>query len=324
MNAAIVTNPFPWLLAATTAATVGFISFKLLRALQTLAEKQRVESLLSDYGGIRGAGEAEQLRVNLAGGAVGRRLESLRRGIEQALFSAGLALPAKQWLGLLVLLGIAMFLTLWLILKSALASIVISAAFMVFAPKRWLASRGRARASRFAQDLPQALQILASALRSGLSFSQAFETLAKQDRGEVGTQFRQALTEVDYGSPLEPALKRVAERMSSLDLQWLVSALEIQREIGGSLSGILDTLAETIRGRAEVAREVRVLSAEGKLSAYILLALPILIAGLLAVIQPSYISFFWSEPIGWFLVLAATLLVIAGWFWLKRVIRVEV
>ncbi len=312
----------PWWLAAITAATVGFISFTVVRALQTLAEKQRVESLLSDYGGIRGAGEAAQLRANRAGKVLG--FESLRRDTEQALFSAGVSLPAKQWLGLLVLIGIATFLTLLVILNSAPASIVISVVVMAFAPKRWLASRGRARATRFAQDLPQALQILASALRSGLSFSQAFETLAKQDRGEVGTQFRQALTEVEYGSPLEPALKRVAERMSSLDLQWLVSALEIQREIGGSLSGILDTLAETIRGRAEVAREVRVLSAEGKLSAYILLALPIVIAALLAVIQPSYISFFWSEPIGWLLVLAATLLVIGGWFWLKRAIRVEV
>ncbi len=319
----------PWLFAALAAVSFGILGFQVASALRGLAERQRVESLLSDYGGIRGAGEAAQVGAAQSGktraaGALSRRIAGFRRAIEQSLFAAGVTWPAKQWLGFLVLTGIAIFVLLLVILKSALAAIIVASAVMALAPRRWLASRCQSRATRFGQDLPQALQILASALRSGLSFSQAFETLAKQDRGEVGTQFRQVLTEVEYGSPLEPALTRVAQRMNSLDLKWLVSALEIQREIGGSLSGILDTLAETIRGRAEVAREARVLSAEGRLSAYILLALPIVIAGVLAVIQPSYISFFWSEPIGWFLIFSATALVIAGWFWLKRVIRVEV
>jgi tight adherence protein B len=167
------------------------------------------------------------------------------------------------------------------------------------------------------------LQLLASGIRSGLTFDQALESISSQDKTEVGKQFGQAVAEASVDGQLEPALLNVAERMNSADLRWLVSALEIQREIGGSLSHILDTVAETIRVRADVRREVRVLSAEGKLSGYVLIAMPFVVLLALMLIRPSYVTFFWTDPIGMMMAVGFVVLVTVGWIWLQRITKVK-
>lgn len=168
------------------------------------------------------------------------------------------------------------------------------------------------------------LQIVASGLRSGLTFDAALSATAAQDKGEVGRQFRRAIAEVQFGSTLEDALKRVAQRMSSDDLTWLVMVLEIQREMGGSLSGILDGVAATIKGRAEVKREIKVISAEGRMSGYVLIALPILSFVALFAIRPEYVSFFWTNPVGLIMLGGFLVLMAVGWVWMNKVVQVRV
>jgi len=188
----------------------------------------------------------------------------------------------------------------------------------------YLASRIRSRALKFAMELPALLQIVASGLRSGLTFDAALSATAAQDKGEVGRQFRRAIAEVQFGSTLEDALKRVALRMSSDDLTWLVMVLEIQREMGGSLSGILDGVAATIKGRAEVKREIKVISAEGRMSGYVLISLPIFSMIALFTIRPEYVSFFWTDPVGFIMLGGFLLLMAIGWVWMNKVVQVRV
>lgn len=311
--------------AAVTAffAVLIFVYNFILRAKED-GVMRRVTNLLEDYGGVRGAGEAEDLPEAAKRNKWQQFVHEQRVKTEQNLFAAGLKLSARLWVYIRIGIGVLAFFASFQLFKNPVVSAVIGLAAGLLLPGQILKMRANRRAVKFANELPQVLQVLASGLRSGLSFQQALEVVVEQDKGEVGVQFRQALTEVEYGSDLEAALLRVSERMQSVDLKWLVSALDIQREIGGSLSGILENVAQTIRGRAEVYREVQVLSAEGKLSAYILLALPVLILVALTFMSPKYVSYFWTEPMGFMLIGIFIVLVTIGWFWLKKVVRVEV
>lgn len=117
---------------------------------------------------------------------------------------------------------------------------------------------------------------------------------------------------------------RVAERMDSDDLRWTIAALAIQREVGGNLSKILDTAAATIRARADLKREVRTLSAEGRLSAYVLLALPVGIFFFLLLSRRAYVQVFWTEPMGFVMLGMFGAAVLSGWFWIRKIVAVEV
>ena len=178
--------------------------------------------------------------------------------------------------------------------------------------------------AKFMQELPPVLQSLASSLRAGLNLNQAIESIANHNQAEVGSQFRIALAEVKLGSDLETALSRVATRMNNNDLKWLVVAMQIQKQVGGSLTSILESVASTITDRAEVRREVQVLSAEGRLSAYILVALPFLVVLSLLVLRPDYVWFFFSSLTGFVLLFGFAVLMTIGWFWVKAATRVEV
>ena len=181
-----------------------------------------------------------------------------------------------------------------------------------------------ARRKAFEEELPDFLMLIASALRSGLSFQQGLDSSAAEGKGEVSRQMRRALREAQMGSILEPALARVADRMQSEDLRWTVLALGIQREVGGNLSNILETAAGTIKGRAELRREVRTLSAEGRLSGYVLAALPVGLFLYMLVANREYVSFFWTNVIGYFALGGLAILFILGFIWMRKLVKIEV
>ena len=304
-------------------AVLIFVYTFILRAKEH-GVLRKVTHLLEDYGGVKGAGENKDLPDAARKSKFQLWQQAQRVKTEQNLFAAGMHISARYWLYIRLAIAVSAYFISFELFKNLFVSLALGLVAGLILPGQILKMRANKRAVKFASELPQVLQVLASGLRSGLSFQQALEVVVEQDKGEVGVQFRQALTEVEYGSDLEVALLRVAERMQSVDLKWLVSALDIQREIGGSLSGILENVASTIRGRAEVYREVQVLSAEGKLSAYILLALPVLILVALSFMSPKYVSYFWTEPMGFVLIGLFITLVTIGWFWLKKVVRVDV
>ena len=173
----------------------------------------------------------------------------------------------------------------------------------------------------FESDLADFLVLISSGLRSGMSFSQSVDSAVTEGSGPVERQIRRALAEVRVGSTLEAALNRVAERMDSDDLKWAIAAVQIQREVGGNLSKILDTAAATIRARAELKREIRTLSAEGRLSAYVLLAMPIGLFFYMLASSRDYIQVLWTETIG---MAGFVVSVTIGWIWMRKLIVVDV
>lgn len=174
---------------------------------------------------------------------------------------------------------------------------------------------------RFADELPDSLMIVASAMRTGLNLRQAFESLARQDNSSVGAEMARALQEVSLGASLQASLRRVAQRTQSQDFEWLVDAIEIQRDVGGALSSIFDSIAQTIHSRSEIKREIRTLAAEGKLSANILVLMPIAIFGFLLLTRPGYLTVFLTETIGFVMLGIMVVLMLIGWRWIKKIVE---
>jgi len=304
------------------AATLGVLL--VLVNIRSLGKKtNRLDQVLASYARNLGAGEAAELQ----GGKRGPRFPALQRylsGVDERLAAAGVEFPAGTWVAGSLALSVFIGALSGLFFGSLLLGLAFAALLAFYLLNAFLSARIKSRAVRFAAELPQVLAIIASALRAGLTFPSALAATASQDQGEVGRQFRRALAEVQFGSTIEEALSRVASRMSSADLEWLVLALEIQREVGGSLSGILDGVAATIKGRSEIQREVRVISAEGRMSGYVLIALPICSFLALYLVRPEYIRFFWTDPVGFILLGGAIGLMALGWIWMTKVVSVRV
>jgi tight adherence protein B len=236
---------------------------------------------------------------------------------------AGIALRPQEWL--LIWAGVAatsiiaglVFLPWW-------AGLPIGALVGVGGP--WLVRvyLAKLRIGKFAEQLPDALQMIVGSLQSGFSLPQALDTLVREAPAPISTEFGRVLAETQLGSELEDALERAAERTKSADLECMVMAIRIQHEVGGSLAEVLTTAVATMRDRFRMHRQVRALSAEGRLSAYVLIGLPISIGAYMFVFNPDYVRPLYTEFWGIVMLAAGVLMLCAGAFWMSRLIKVEV
>lgn len=237
---------------------------------------------------------------------------------------AGMPLRPHEWLimrlgaSLAVAALTVLMLPWWLITGSlgALAGWLLSGAY--------LRVRAGRRAKRFADQLPDVLQLLAGSLRTGFSLPQAVDNAAKDGPEPLAAEFSRALTESRLGVQLEDALERVATRMSSDDLVWTVMAIRIAREVGGNLAEVLLSTAETMRERGRIHRQVRTLSAEGRLSAYVLIGLPVCLTLWMVMFRGDYVGVLVTDPIGWAMTFYGVLSVLVGAWWMSRLIKLEV
>jgi tight adherence protein B len=247
-------------------------------------------------------------------------------GYEQALQKkiehAGWKLRSSELLAIqgLSLVGGALF---GFLLSGLLLAAVMGVVAGVF-PRVWLAIKGRSRKKRFLEQLPDTLQLLAGSLRAGYGIVQAIDTVAQEASDPTAGEFQRVLTESRLGMPLEDALDGMAERFESEDFRWVVLAIKIQRQVGGNLAELLDTVGATLRERAMVRRQIKTLSAEGKLSAIILTALPFFITAYLFLVNRDYIMLLFSRVIGIAMVVGASLMITAGVFWMRKLIDIEV
>ena len=220
----------------------------------------------------------------------------------------------------LTLLGFVLFLALsgsWLL--ALIAGVV---AFAV--PRLLLASARSRRQAKFMAQLPDTLQLLAGTLKAGYGVLQAIDTVVKEVEDPMSSEFQRALTEARLGLPLEDSLGAMADRVDSDDFRWVVVAMNIQRQVGGNLAELLETVAATLRGREEVRRQIQVLSAEGRLSAVILFALPFALLAYLVLTNPGYLAPLLGNSFGLLMMAGAVVLMLVGWVWIRRLIKIEV
>ncbi len=181
----------------------------------------------------------------------------------------------------------------------------------------------RSRRSAFEKALPDFLMMLASSLRAGLSLQRGIEAVSSEGDGEVERQLRRASTEIAMGVQPDAALAEVAERMKSQDMQWVVVAIDIQRKVGGNLATVLDLVADTIRGRETIRQEVRAVSSEGRMSANVLVALPIGVFLLLVFTRREYAQVLWVTPTGRALLFTTVALISTGMLWIRSMVNME-
>lgn len=261
-------------------------------------------------------GPVAALGDHLAGS--GRFARTLDRRLEQA----GLPLRAGEFLMLQLfaaLLGAAFGALIQGALFVALFAIVAA-----LAPRAFLAYAIRRRRNQLHEQLPDVLMLLSSSLRAGHSFLQALDLVAKEIGDPGAQEFGRVVAEIRLGRPVEEALNDMAERVDSDDFRWAVMAVNIQREVGGNLAEVLDTVAETVRDRQTVRRQVQVLSAEGRLSAAILTALPFLIVLYIARVNPGYLATLFSHQLGIVMVVMGSVLMLGGIVWMRRMVKIDV
>jgi tight adherence protein B len=244
--------------------------------------------------------------------------------LARRLDQAGITRPPAEWalLGVCVCAAMAAFFTV--AFGDAFFGVVAGIIGGWVVMRLVLSVKISRRRAAFDEQLPTVLQLVAGSLQIGLSLSQSLDGVVREDAQPASGEFARALGEVRLGVDLDVALDGVADRLSSADLRWVIMAIRIQRETGGNLAEVLRNTVATMRERAYLRRQVRSLSAEGRLSAYVLLAMPFVVGGWLLYSNPSYIQPLFTTVLGVVMLVVASVLVVIGAFWMRHVINVEV
>ena len=192
------------------------------------------------------------------------------------------------------------------------------------APFLYLSVRASRRQAKFEEQLPSTLQLLAGALQAGHSLQQAVDTVVHEAGDPIAGEFQRVLTEARLGRPLEEAFEAMAKRTKSVDFKWTVMAIRLQRQVGGNLAEVLSTVSQTIRDRYSLKRQIKALSAEGRLSSLILSILPVLMFVALLLLNPVFLRPLFATTIGIMMLVVAAVLMIVGVFWLKKITEIKV
>jgi tight adherence protein B len=201
---------------------------------------------------------------------------------------------------------------------------VVGGAMGVVAPFVYLKFKRTRRMRSFEETFPEALDLVARSLKAGHAFATGLKMVADEMAEPVGPEFRKTFDEQNFGLPLKDALANLTDRMPLLDVRFFATAVLIQRETGGNLSEILENLAHVVRERFKILRQVRVYTAHGRLTGYVLLALPVFLAVALMFINPEHMALLFKERIGHMMLIACVIMQTVGYFWIKQVIKIEV
>ncbi|WP_066516179.1 type II secretion system F family protein [Curtobacterium ammoniigenes] len=242
-------------------------------------------------------------------------------GFASALEQAGIKRSASEFVILVGSVALVGMLLGYLVGGIGLG--IVSLVIVPIGARLRLTFRAGRRRKAFANQLDETLQILAGGLRAGHSLLRAIDAVSRESDAPTSEEFARIVNETRLGRDLNDALEGSAQRMRSDDFNWVAQAIAIHREVGGDLSRVLDEVGHTIRERGQIRRQVQALSAEGKMSAYILLALPFVVIGILMMTSPSYILKFVQSPLGFVLMFAAAVMMTIGTVWLQKVVKIK-
>jgi tight adherence protein B len=250
-----------------------------------------------------------------------------RRGdspaIQNALEQANI--PMRPGEAVMVVVGLAIIVGLLggLATQSAMIGVAISVVLVIFATF-YVSHVASKQKKKFDRQLPDTLNLLSTSLRAGYSVMQAIEAAAQEAPEPTRREFGRAMTEIRLGRPLIDALNDIATRMESKDFEWAVIAIAIQREVGGNLAEVLQSTAETMMHRNRFRREVRALTAEGRISAWVMALMPVGVLVAIYVMNPLYITPLWTTAIGIGLSVGGAVMMGIGVFWMMRIVNIDV
>jgi tight adherence protein B len=315
----------------TTVLIAGLLLFgsgsrgpKPYRALRQRLSPYSLTSAISDdqprvtaFGSSEWAGRATAMAETLV------RRGNLEETFLDRLEAAGLNMRVAEFV--LISLGSA-FIPPLLVLAATrnLLLTVVVVLLGVVGPFLYLSFMASRRQAKFEEQLPSTLQLLSGALQAGHSLQQAVDTVVHEAGDPIAGEFHRVLTEARLGRPLEEALEAMARRTRSVDFEWTVMAIRLQRQVGGNLAEVLSTVSQTIRDRYSLKRQVKALSAEGRLSSIILAVLPIVLFLALMLLNPGFLKPLYTTTLGLMMLAGSAVLMVFGVFWLKKITDIKV
>lgn len=285
------------------------------------AAQKQLEAL--ETGQARGL-QGEFLRfMGLLGAVLSRFRRINLQGIRQKLLQAHILMRAEEFIGLTIFSGGAVFL-LFYVLTGQLLLALLAGLVGFKLPDQVVGMRKNGRVNAITRQLPEALTIISNGLRAGYSFPQAMAVVGREMEPPISEEFARVIWENRMGKPLEEVLHNLGERAGNDDLDLVITALLIQIQVGGNLAEILDNISHTIRERVRIKGEIKTLTAQGRLSALIIILLPIGVAVFLAFINPEYMLTLVQDTLGLILLGVAVVMQIIGIFIINKIVNIEV
>jgi tight adherence protein B len=325
------------MLGAVAAIGVGLLGviLALSRKSSSATGPVSLAGHINAYGADGAAGTGRRARAQQEGASLPQQArqaaESVlasNRGIEariaKRLEGAGTSLKPAEWLLLHAVIVVVAGVLGLLLTAGNIVLMLVFVLLGVFVPWVWLGFKKSRRLAAFDSGLADSLQPMSGSLSAGLSLAQSVDTIVREGTEPIASEYRRVIVESRLGVALEDALEGVAARMESRDFQWVVMAIRIQREVGGNLAELLLTVAATLREREYLRRQVKALSAEGRLSCWILGGLPPIFLLYLALTKWSYVNPMFTTPIGWVMLTVLAVLLTVGIFWMSKVSKVDV
>lgn len=211
-----------------------------------------------------------------------------------------------------------------LIVSRFLPFAAVAAALGAYLPIWYLKRRRRARTDAFEGGLPEAIDLLGRAIRAGHPLSAGLKMVADETQEPIAGEFQRTFEEQRFGLPFDDAIIAMADRVDLVDLRILVTAILIQREVGGNLAEVLDTLSAVIRARFTIRRQLKVYTAQGRFTGYTLAVLPIIVGTAIYFINPPYMRLLFTNPVGKLMVGIAAVMQVIGYLWIRRIVDIEI
>ena len=245
------------------------------------------------------------------------------RNTEKWLDQAGLNMKSSQFLLMTAALSFCAFILVFIVKRNNLVALVVALVVLVV-PFIYLRILKQRRTDRFTEQLPDILTMIARSLRAGHAFSSSLELVGQEMHEPAGGLFKTAYDQQKLGLPVTDTLINMTERIESVDLRFFVIVISINTEVGGNLAETLDKLAETIRERLKIRRQVKVYTAQGRMSGYLLALLPIVTFIVLNFLMPGYEDVLTKERPGQYLLLLAALMQLMGYFVIRNIINIRI
>ncbi|MED5388287.1 MAG: type II secretion system F family protein [Pseudomonadota bacterium] len=245
--------------------------------------------------------------------------------LDRMLVQSGVDITVSRYLLIQLSLSVITFLVLWVLL-SVFWFLALPIALLVgfYVPFSYVKSKKRERAKHISEQLPEAMDFLARSMRAGNPFSAAIKQASQEMSDPIAPEFATTFDELNFGMDLEDSLRHLAQRSSSEEMRYFITAVLIQKSTGGNLAEVLNRLSAVMRARARTFREIRVLAAEMKFSANILIALPFVVAGALLLLNPTYLYTLVETTMGYFVIGAQLALMLMGYIIIHRMINFRV